>query len=962
MKHGQQTTGNQVPGTGDRGVEAGRGWTATRRALLPLLVLMTAALLVLFEREWRHGEIFSPADLVFEFFPWAHDAPRQPSANPTRSDEAFYHQPLMASHFARLRQGEWPDLDDTRLSGVPAFFQGLDVGRAVSPFSLPFYLLPAEDAVNWYGPLRLLVAALSMWLFLRELGAGPVAAATAGVAYGLNGHFLTWLSAPMPTVAAWLPLALRQVRRCVRRGSWADMGGLGFAVGALILGSYLATTLVCLAGLGVYAVVELWIARPGRSPIGSTDTPAPSSTRGLAALAGGGVLGLCLGAAALVPMLVSLSDSPAGRRVVSPEGAAWDNLATLAMPDFWGSPVTRTWWHPDASANYPEHVAYFGVAIILVAALALVVRLPRDLSVVRWTMVALTVVALTRAYGAVPGRWLLLLPGQAQSNPFRWYALAACALAVLAGLGLHASLEEPDRRRRLRYLSGPLVVGLALAGVAVAALLVHLPELRARNLQVFERAQAVRFVIVAGTTGLLLAVAAWSRDRRWRLAAGLLVAAVATADLVHAHRGFNPTVSRDRYYPITPTLDWLREQASETRLALVDPAADLVEGHVWSMFGLSTVTGFDYHGDQAYQDYLRLAQHPPGTPANPAPATWDFVGLRRETLDLRLLGVLGARYVVAAPLDVMPRSGGYVPIGPVSNGRVVRLTVPVRHDGLRRIDLLTATYGRRNEGRWSWTLTDADGSPIASGTVAQADLRDNDWWSLAFTPVARSAGRTVTLEIRGDGGTAETSATILATATASPLPTTLSIDETPDGRTLWFRTFSDAPGRFGEATLVRAGDLNVYRNPHARPRAWFVERVNVADASSHASAMHTQPFDTAREAWLSAQPAHGPTRSARVTSITLADDQRTIGVDAPDGGVLLVAERENPGWAARIDDRPAAWQVANGVLMAVAVPPGSRTVTLTYTQPFVRPALGLSLIALVGIAFASLLSARRPRT
>jgi hypothetical protein len=138
-----------------------------RAPLVPLLVLMLAALLGLFDREWRQGAIFSPADLVFEFYPWAYDAPRTSAANPTRSDEAFYHQPLMATHFARLRDGQLPDYDDTRLSGVPAFFQGLDLGRAFSPFSLPFYLLPSADAVNWYGPLRLLVAAIAMWLFLR---------------------------------------------------------------------------------------------------------------------------------------------------------------------------------------------------------------------------------------------------------------------------------------------------------------------------------------------------------------------------------------------------------------------------------------------------------------------------------------------------------------------------------------------------------------------------------------------------------------------------------------------------------------------------------------------------------------------------------------------------------------------------------------------------------------------------
>ena len=946
-----------------------------RNAVVPLLVVMLASLLVLFEREWRHGEVFSPADLALEFFPWAHDLPRTQAANRTRSDEAFYHQPLMASHFSRLRDGEWPDYDDTRLSGVPAWFQGLDVGRALSPFSLPYYLLPPEDAVNWYGPLRLLVAALCMWLFLRELGINAVGAAAGGVAYGLNGHFLTWLSAPMPTVAAWLPLVLRQVRVCVRRGRWIDVAGLGLALGGLFLGSYMATTLVCLFGVGVYALVEFWTwTRERRQSVGhlpavaSAKAEGPTATsvgagaaRRVLGLAGGGVLGLCVGAAALVPMVASLSDSPAGTRVVSPEGASWANLATLALPDFWGSPIHQNWWHPDPTANYPEHIAYFGIVVVLLAGLALAARLPRGVSAVRWTFVALTVIALTRAYGGAPGRWLLVLPGQAQSNPFRWYALAGCGLAVLAGLGVHAWLEAPDRRRRLLSLAAPALVAAALAGVAVAALLAYMPDLRARNLQGFERAQVLRFVVLAGATGLVLLVASWLRDARARAAAGLLLVALAAADLVQAHRGFNPTVPRDRYYPITASLDWLREQASETRLALVDPFADLAEGHLWAMYGLSTVTGFDFHGDPDYQQFMRLAQQPPGQPAPVAPVVWDFVGLRRDSLDLRMLGSLGSRFIVAAPLDLTPRSGGYVPLGPLTDGRTVTFTIPVRHDGLRRLDLLTATYGRVNEGQWHWTLEDDEGTSVSAGTVAQADLPNNDWWRIEFPPLERSAGRSVRLTLRIEGSREDTGATLLATASASPLPTALRIDEGDDERTLWFRTFSTAPDRFGEATLVRAGDLNIYRNPHGRPRAWFVDRVHVGPPATHASAMHTGHFDVATEAWLSEAPDHPANATARVTSISLADDKRTIGVEAPDGGVLVVADRAHRGWSVAIDGVGVPFQVANAVLIGIPVPPGSRTVTLQFTQPLVRPALGLSLVALVGIGFASLLTVRRSR-
>ena len=100
----------------------------------------------------------------------------------------------------------------------------------------------------------------------------------------------------------------------------------------------------------------------------------------------------------------------------------------------------------------------------------------------------------------------------------------------------------------------------------------------------------------------------------------------------------------------------------------------------------------------------------------------------------------------------------------------------------------------------------------------------------------------------------------------------------------------------------------------------------------------------------------------RVTSISLDDDRRTIGVEAPDGGVLVVGERAHAGWAVAIDGRAVPWQVADAVLIGVAVPPGSRTITLEFRQPAVRPAAGLTLLSLAGITFAYVLRVRRTRS
>jgi hypothetical protein len=218
----------------------------------------------------------------------------------------------------------------------------------------------------------------------------------------------------------------------------------------------------------------------------------------------------------------------------------------------------------------------------------------------------------------------------------------------------------------------------------------------------------------------------------------------------------------------------------------------------------------------------------------------------------------------------------------------------------------------------------------------------------------------VRIEAEGTSrGAAPTVWTTAQNGTDSRMDGTLEVDGQPVPRTLWVRAFSSAPERVPGATLAYAGDLNAYRNPYARPPAWFVDRVRTASPDTHVSRMQTAEFEPAHEAWLAQSPAVPPAASARVTSVDMADDARRYAVDAPDGGVLVLGERAHSGWTAEIDGRPVAWQVANGVLMAVDVPPGSRVVRLTFEQPLLRQSLGLSCLALVGIVFALILTGRR---
>lgn len=942
------------------------------------------ALAVLFHRTWRMGEVFSPADIVFSFYPWAYDAPLTPMTNPTRSDEAFFHQPLMHTHWQRLQQGEWPDFEPEVLSGVPAFFQGLDVGRAFSPLSLPFYVMPAHLAVTVYAPLRLLAAALCMWIYLRSLGLGAAACVSGALAWGLNGAFMTWLSAPMPTVALFLPAAWRMVDRVCSASSsaspkaeelatatwrdhqptrggldsrwstpWRATGGLALVLGLVVLGAYIPSILACLFAVGCYAL---------------TLVGARGRWSALPKLVAGGVLGLLIGAVALVPMFDNLRTSPVSSRSMEQAYLPSANLATFLVPKFWGSPVSANWWYPGVG-SYPEFVTYLGASVVVLGAVGWAAWRMAGPDPRRLVLALLGSGSLAMMYGWPPVTWLVMLPGFKQMSPLRWNVVLAACTSVFAAWGVQWMGERTYGRSfghsRWRTLL-PGVVGLAALGtltvVAAIAGLTHLSSIRSLGLQPFLRRELAWALGVSGLTGCAVLFAMFTRWRASqsaeslpgqhdptpaanplpaRLAAGACVFLIG-CDLVRAGMGFNPTLPAQKLYPATPAIGFLQENVPPHRFAPVGPGGELVNAHVWSVFGLPSVTGLDFYGDGTYQEFLAAVDGVPFTGAK-----WEYIGLRHpERLDLKLLGVLSVSHLAVSPTDVGTALGGYIPLVDLSDGRTVRQSFDVRAAGLRRVDVLTGTYDRINDGAVVATLIDdATGELVARREVAAANLPSNDWLTLDFAARADSAGRRYTLEVRSDGADTSRAAMLWsALAAGNPLPPAV-VDGQPAARVLWIRTFS-APSHIGDAPLVYARDLNVYRNPQSLPRAWFARTVVIAPREQHLARLRTQPFDTRTAVVVDERPEHRATPRGEVATIEFTSgDARRISVDAPDGGVLVIGDRWHRGWRATVDGVPATLLRANSVLMAVAVPPGGRDVRLEFTHPLVRPSMAISAVA-----------------
>jgi uncharacterized membrane protein YfhO len=95
-------------------------------------------------------------------------------------------------------------------------------------------------------------------------------------------------------------------------------------------------------------------------------------------------------------------------------------------------------------------------------------------------------------------------------------------------------------------------------------------------------------------------------------------------------------------------------------------------------------------------------------------------------------------------------------------------------------------------------------------------------------------------------------------------------------------------------------------------------------------------------------PAPGGTDPGRVLSVRgSASDGFTIRTRATTSGVLVLRVTSVPGWHAAVDGRAVATEKYDDVMLSVALPPGSHTVTLHYLPDRLVLATALALATVV---------------
>ncbi|HEX5415629.1 MAG TPA: YfhO family protein, partial [Chloroflexota bacterium] len=140
----------------------------------------------------------------------------------------------------------------------------------------------------------------------------------------------------------------------------------------------------------------------------------------------------------------------------------------------------------------------------------------------------------------------------------------------------------------------------------------------------------------------------------------------------------------------------------------------------------------------------------------------------------------------------------------------------------------------------------------------------------------------------------------------------------------------------GKFQLVFDGDkdLNVYENPTALPRAFFVSGAQAAPSHDAALAAIRDPqFDPSRTVVVEGSGVTSvPASAALVAGQFLVDGPNTVSVkvSAPGNGYLVLTDPYYGGWQAQVDGRPATLYRADWAFRAVALGPGEHVVTFRF--------------------------------
>ena len=918
-----------------------RGISADRIAVLMVVATFAILLAPALIGQTR----FVAGDLALRQAPWSENYDSTGATLLPLSDTIDSVVPAVHQQRERLRRGDFPEWDPDQIGGTELMTVP-NIGT-LHPVRWPLLLLGVERGAPWVKLAELLFATFGIWAFGRRIGLTGLAGVFGGAVFAMSGFTVAWTNWPQSTVASTIPALFWVSERLFQKRDGVSVALMSIVVAMLLAGGfpavalhgmYAVTCYLAMRWLGVHVCSHRQAEKVPQATWRYLGKAARSLLQTGLLFAGAVLLGAMVIAAQLVPFLDFFRHQDFSYRAgYGSVPLATKLLATAAIPNAFGDPVTSRWYGP---LNPIETHSFLGIVPLLLLVVGLIFPARHVRFEVRAFFYGLAAIVTVMIFLGSPLLDLArMLPGMDSSPIGRLRGLWGFGLAVSAAIGLDGLLSGAKASGRQLAVLGTVTSLLAVGyGLAVGELW-RTSQAQGQSSEFGRSALLATILVTVGALVVLLHALGRGSSRT----VGLSLLTLALVQSAAFAWQFWPHVEPDRFLPETEAHRMLATVQGHDRVGSHHHA---LGSGISSYFGLRTATGRGFHSPQ-WRELLERAD------ALMLSSTFSVLRLDTDqALQSPVLDRMAVRYV-ALPYSVPP-PGGRVEVSRLDRletldiGTIYAVSVPsspIRAIGVHLDVQRTATVDQALIVRV--TVGDSEGNEISSQRRIRAATADE---GPIFIPVALDSGiwgetfsrDDLRIELETEGGVGGSS--IGVDDNGEPA-LTLIVPRDDDG-----------------LQLLATPDVSIMERTTALPRLrWASKAVVVQDQTERLDTLADgAPSDTVVLADIPEQAVTGG-GSAEVTNFDESDpDHLKVDIESNGNGWLTLADARPDFWQARVDDQPVELLEADHAMMAVAVGPGKHRIEFvhgTAAEPLGRQLSLVGVLVVAGILGWSLVVA-----
>ena len=548
------------------------GWIKQNKADLACIVIIILIATAFLAPALLPGKALLPLQNVSQFLPWS-TVIKEPIKNRTLGDPFFAFYPRRWFFTEMVQKGELPLWNPNILGGYPA------VGDTNAQTFYP----PNWLAATLFSPARsfavlalfhLVITGVFMFLMLRSFKLQPGSSLFGAISWMLSGILIVWLEHPHRlSTFAWMPALFWLFHLGIQRRKIVYPVLAGLMLAMMTLGGQ--PQYVELAGLLLAAYALAVAVQKNGTRFRWTWWPVIS-------LLVVTIIGLGIGTLQLLPAAEFLAQShrePRQMEIWLRQAYPLRELATLWMPDLFGSSQVGKYPYWGQSMNDVEYTFYYGVIPFLLSLVAPLLARQKRVALLWSAALILTVAVAVGSPLVQLARWL---PGMVLFSLHRMMSHVPFLGSWLAALTLDALIARPKDGRYQRWIAAGIAGILVATGLVLYATRM---EIRLHWAGVAPELWRLGWILALGLVGLWLV--------RWRPMVGLLmILVVATVDQFEWGRDFNPVADLTLLYPENEVTTWLEKDTSLYRVIPLAEGQAIFGPNVLSLFNISTPDGY----------------------------------------------------------------------------------------------------------------------------------------------------------------------------------------------------------------------------------------------------------------------------------------------------------------------------------------------------------------------------------